>query len=58
MTDRHDTPRDADELKDAVADLGDTHEDQLETVAERNDSLQERKPSDDLPRAEGAAEKG
>ena len=58
MTDRHDAPRDADELKDAVSDLGDTHEDQLDTVSDRNDSLEDWLPSDDLPRAEGAPEKG
>lgn len=62
MTDRDDTPEAdtaqrtrADELADAVAGLGDTPEDQLATVAERNDSLQERLPDDDLGDGEGRA---
>jgi hypothetical protein len=35
-------------------DLGETDEDRLETVAERNESLEERLPGgDDLPRTDG-----
>ncbi|WP_348787437.1 hypothetical protein [Leifsonia sp. NPDC080035] len=64
MTDRpedtqNDRPRDADELGEAVADLGENPEDRLETVAERNDSLEERLPGDeDLPRTKGAPGQG
>ncbi|WP_158863587.1 hypothetical protein [Leifsonia sp. AG29] len=66
MTDRTDQtpdaaaePRDADELSAALSELGESPEDRLETVAERNDSLEERLPSaDDLPRTEGAPGQG
>lgn len=58
MTDRDESPEDdstapsrADTLAEAVADLGETPEDQLATVAERNDSLAERLPDDDLDSA-------
>ncbi|MFF9562853.1 hypothetical protein ACF1AJ_05855 [Leifsonia sp. NPDC014704] len=54
MTDRPDdtaAPRDADELTDAVSDLGKTDTDRLEAVQEHNDSLEERLPdSSELPR--------
>lgn len=55
MTDRHEGPRDADELADAVAELGETPEDALENIAGRNDSLQERLPDDDLGDGDGEA---
>lgn len=62
MSDRADEteePRDADELADAVSDLGETDTDKLETVSERNDSLAERLPSDDdLPRTKGSPGQG
>jgi hypothetical protein len=66
MTDRTDEtpgaaaePRDAHELSEAVSELGDSPEDRLETVAERNESLEERLPSaDDLPRTKGAPGQG
>ena len=55
MTDPDRTPADdsahrtqADDLADAVAELGDTPEDQLATIDERNDSLEERLPDEDL----------
>ncbi|MDN4614960.1 hypothetical protein P5G50_10910 [Leifsonia sp. F6_8S_P_1B] len=55
MTDRHDEPRDADELTRQVAELGDTDEDRLDAVAEHNESLQERLPGEEeLPRTKGA----
>ncbi|MFF2051460.1 hypothetical protein ACFVU2_07640 [Leifsonia sp. NPDC058194] len=41
------TATSADALFDAVAGLGETPEDQLDTVAERNTSLEERLPGDD-----------
>ncbi len=56
MTDRDDQrpPRDADELTDAVSDLGESDEDRLQTVADRNESLEERLPGDDeLPLTKG-----
>ncbi|MEV8215085.1 hypothetical protein [Leifsonia sp. NPDC077715] len=62
MSDRPDdtpAPRDADELTDAVSDLGQTDEDRLEAVREHNESLEERLPSDDdLPRTHGSPEQG
>jgi hypothetical protein len=64
MTDRHEGPRDADELAAAVADLGETPEDALDRIAGRNESLQQRLPGDDrstdaeLPRTEGAPGQG
>lgn len=64
MTDRHDEPRDADDLADRVSGLGDTAEDALEEVAGRNASLEERLPDEDLgnegelPRGEGAPGQG
>lgn len=62
MSDRPDDtdePRDADELADAVSELGETDADRLETVSERNDSLAERLPSDDdLPRTKGSPGQG
>lgn len=45
----------ADTLADAVAGLGETAEDQLETVAERNASLADRLPDDDLSAARGGS---
>ena len=52
-------PRDADELTDAVRDLGETDDDRLEAVQEHNESLQERLPSaDDLPRTHGTPGQG
>lgn len=60
MSDRPDeTPaaRDADELNDAVAGLGETDEDRLEAVTQHNASLEERLPTDDdLPRTHGSAD--
>ena len=62
MTDRDDRtgrherqpPRDADELTDAVAELGETDDDRLDAVTDRNDSLEERLPGDDeLPLTKG-----
>lgn len=63
MTDRpDDTPaasRDADDLNEAVAELGETDEDRLQAVAERNESLEERLPTDDdLPRTHGTPQQG
>jgi hypothetical protein len=62
MSDRPDetpAPRDADELADAVSDLGETDTDRLDAVAERNESLEERLPSpDDLPRTQRAPGQG
>lgn len=74
MTDRHDEPRDAHDLADRVSELGETPEDALEEVAGRNESLEERLPADrpggrddsaddareaeDLPRDEGAPGQG
>ncbi|MFP3464993.1 hypothetical protein [Leifsonia sp. SIMBA_070] len=62
MTDRPDDtaePRDADELTEAVDDLGDTADDRLDAVAEHNESLEERLPSDDeLPRTHRSPEQG
>lgn len=47
-------PRDADELADAVTGLGADDEERLDTVAERNASLEERLPGDDdLPLTKG-----
>ncbi|WP_025157410.1 hypothetical protein [Leifsonia aquatica] len=49
----------ADTLADAVAGLGETAEDQLETVAERNASLADRLPDDDLNAArDGSPDQG
>ena len=57
MSDRPDdtaAPRDADELTEAVSDLGSTSDDRLEAVREHNESLEERLPGDDdLPRTHG-----
>lgn len=54
MSDRPDDtppPRDADELTDAVSELGATDTDRLEAVEEHNASLEERLPDgSDLPR--------
>lgn len=54
MIDRPDdtpAPRDADELTDAVSELGATDTDRLEAVEEHNASLEERLPDgSDLPR--------
>lgn len=66
MSDRpDDTPspqadlRDADELADAVSDLGETDTDRLDAVQEHNDSLEERLPSPaDLPRTHGTPGQG
>ena len=62
MSDRRDPtddPRDADELAAAVADLGQTDEDRLDAVRERNASLEDRLPGDeDLPRTKGARNRG
>lgn len=62
MTDRPDdtpAPRDADELADAVSDLGTTDTDRLEAVQEHNESLEERLPdSSDLPRTHEAPGEG
>jgi hypothetical protein len=62
MSDRPDDTagsRDADELTESVSDLGDTDTDRLEAVRERNESLQERLPSEeDLPRTHGSPEQG
>ena len=56
---RTDAPRSADDLEEAVSGLGETDEDRLETVAERNDSLEERLPGhEDLPRTKGAPGQG
>ena len=47
-------PRDHEDLTKAVAELGDTDEDRLEAVAERNASLDERLPGDEnLPYTKG-----
>ena len=47
-------PRDADELADAVTGLGSNDDERLDTVAERNASLEERLPGDDdLPLTKG-----
>lgn len=52
-------PTAAEELADAVSELGATDEERLETVAERNDSLEERLPGpEDLPRTEGSPAEG
>ena len=56
MTDRDEPQRarDADDLTEAVAELGDTDSDRLDEVAERNRSLQARLPGDDeLPLTKG-----
>lgn len=56
MTDRDDQhePRDADELNDAVGELGETDDERLDEVAGRNRSLEERLPGDDeLPLTKG-----
>ena len=56
MTDRDERqpPRDADELTERVAGLGETDDDRLQAVAEHNDSLEERLPGDDeLPLTKG-----
>ncbi|MGO4535647.1 hypothetical protein [Leifsonia sp. 2MCAF36] len=62
MSDRPDdtpAPRDADELNEAVSDLGETDTDRLEAVRGRNESLEERLPGDEqLPRTHGSPEKG
>ncbi|MGO4594179.1 hypothetical protein AB4Z18_10195 [Leifsonia sp. 2TAF2] len=62
MTDRPDetaTPRDTDELTDAVTELGATDTDRLETVQQRNESLEERLPGpEDLPRTQGSPGQG
>jgi hypothetical protein len=62
MSDRPDDtaePRDADELTEAVSDLGETDDDRLEAVREHNESLEERLPdASDLPRTHGASEQG
>jgi len=62
MSDRPDEtaePRDADELTEAVSELGDTDTDRLDAVRERNESLEDRLPSsDDLPRTQGSPEQG
>jgi len=61
MSDRPDEtePRDADELTDAVRDLGETDTDRLDAVQEHNASLEDRLPSDDdLPRTHGTPDKG
>lgn len=62
MTDRPDDnaePRDADELTEAVSDLGKTDTDRLDAVREHNESLEERLPSpDDLPRTHGSPGQG
>ncbi|WP_374006879.1 hypothetical protein [Leifsonia sp. LS-T14] len=62
MSDRPDdtaAPRDADELTDAVSELGDTDTDRLDAVLERNESLEERLPSsEDLPHTHGSPEQG
>ena len=56
---RTDAPRSADDLEEAVSGLGETDEDRLDTVAERNDSLKERLPGDEnLPRTKGAPGQG
>ncbi len=47
-------PRDADELTDAVTELGADDEERLDAVAEHNASLEERLPGDDeLPLTKG-----
>lgn len=47
-------PRDADELTEAVTDLGADDEERLDAVAEHNASLEERLPGDDeLPLTKG-----
>lgn len=62
MTDRPDdtaAPRDADDLTEAVSELGETDTDRLEAVAQHNESLEERLPGDDdLPRTKGAPGQG
>lgn len=62
MTDRSDdtaAPRDADELTDAVSDLGKTATDRLEAVQKHNESLEERlADSSDLPRSDGTPGQG
>jgi hypothetical protein len=55
MTDRHEEPRDAHDLADAVSDLGETPEDALEEVAGRNASLEEHLP-DPMPGVGRSAE--
>jgi len=47
-------PRDADELTEAVTELGSNDEERLDAVAEHNASLEERLPGDDeLPLTKG-----
>lgn len=62
MTDRPEDPaepRDADDLTEAVGDLGETDTDRLDAVQEHNESLEERLPSaDDLPRTHGSPGQG
>jgi hypothetical protein len=66
MSDRQDDtptrdaePRDADQLADAVSDLGETDDDRLDAVQEHNESLEERLPSpDELPRTHGTPSQG
>jgi hypothetical protein len=49
-----DTDTDTDPERTRLDELGETDEDRLETVAERNESLEERLPGDnDLPRTDG-----
>lgn len=52
MTDRHDAPEPPEsrehELRDKVSALGATPEDALEEIANRNDSLEERLPDEEL----------
>jgi hypothetical protein len=60
-TEKNQQPDDLDTADDAgdaertgLDDLGETDEDRLETVAERNESLEERLPGQDhLPRTDG-----
>ncbi|MFF1633807.1 hypothetical protein [Leifsonia sp. NPDC058248] len=54
MADEKDHTTRADELAEKVKELGKTDDDRLETVAEHNDTLQERLPGDDeLPLTKG-----
>lgn len=47
-------PRDADELTEAVTELGSNDEERLDAVSEHNASLEERLPGDDeLPLTKG-----
>jgi hypothetical protein len=49
-----DTDADTDTERTRLDELGETDEDRLETVAERNESLEERLPGgDDEPRTDG-----